>query len=65
MRFVQADLKQGLYVNRAMFDTSGGYKNLIKDQSNTALADLGGSACGIYAPDAIVGVLSSGNKLAK
>ena len=54
VRFVQGDLKQGLYIDGAKFDAGGNYRNWSEDE-NSAVHDLGGPSCGIYAPDAKVG----------
>jgi hypothetical protein len=50
---VQADLKQGLYVDGAKFDTGALCRNWLEDSS--AAQELGGPACGIFAPDANIG----------
>ena len=50
LSFVQADLKQGLYVDEASFDTRG-----ICHKWSEEDPELGGPACGIFAPDATVG----------
>jgi hypothetical protein len=50
---VQADLKQGLYVDGAKFDTGALCRNWLEDSS--AMEELGGPACGMYAPDANIG----------
>jgi len=54
LRLVQADLKQGLYVEGAKFDTGGLCRNW-SEGSNLAMDELGGPSCGIYAPDANIG----------
>jgi hypothetical protein len=53
LRFVQANLKQGLYIQNATFDTTKGCKWWTDNEA--AKIDLGGPACGLYAPDAQVG----------
>jgi hypothetical protein len=50
---VQADLKQGLYVDGAEFDTGAPCHNWLEDSSATQ--ELGGPACGIFAPYANIG----------
>jgi hypothetical protein len=48
---VEADLKQGLYVHGAKFDPGVPCCNCLKDKRQ----ELGGPACGIFAPDAKIG----------
>jgi hypothetical protein len=65
LRFVQATLRQGFYVNGATFDTTGGCNSWTEDQSNTASIELGGPACGIYAPDAEIGGIFEWKRISK
>jgi hypothetical protein len=58
LRFVQATLKQGFYVNGATFDGSQGCRRWL-DEANMASSELGGPACGIFAPLAVVGATFS------
>jgi hypothetical protein len=53
LRFAQANLKQGLFVTGATFDVRRPSKHWADDQSDTD-EDLGGPACGLYAPFAQV-----------
>jgi hypothetical protein len=55
LRFVQAALKQGFYLNGATFDTTAGCKSWTKSEKNIAAIELGGPSCGVYAPYAEVG----------
>ena len=55
LRFVQADLKQGLYLNDATFDPTKICQSWTKDQSNAASIELGGPSCGIFARHATIG----------
>jgi uncharacterized protein YjbI with pentapeptide repeats len=55
LRLVQADLKQGLYVDEAEFDTGTICRNWTKEDLSSGVRELGGPSCGIYAPDATVG----------
>ena len=55
LRFIQANLKQGLFIDDTSFDVSKECKSWTQGEKGTAALDLGGPACGIYAPDAEVG----------
>jgi hypothetical protein len=55
LRFVQANLKQGFYLNGAKFETRAGCKSWTTKDENIAANQLGGPACGVYAPDAQIG----------
>jgi hypothetical protein len=55
LRFVQANLKQGLYLNDATFDPTKASQSWTKDQSNAASIELGGPSCGIFARHATIG----------
>jgi hypothetical protein len=54
LRFVQANLKQGFYVQETIFDGSQGCRRWLSG-ANLALDELSDPACGIYAPLATVG----------
>ena len=55
LRFVQASLKQGCYLNGATFDASKLCRSWTKDRSNAASRELSDASCGIYARDATIG----------
>src|SRR5262249_2707487 len=55
LRFTQANLKQGLFISDSTFDVTKDCKLWTKNEKDTAVIDLEGPACGIYAPDADVG----------
>jgi hypothetical protein len=55
LRFVQAKLKQGLYLSGAAFDTTRGCRRWTEGEANIAAIELGGPCCGIYARNAEVG----------
>jgi hypothetical protein len=54
LRFVLAEFRQGFYVRNAFFDMTAPPPPWLTD-SGMAVVELGGPACGIYAPDAKVG----------
>jgi hypothetical protein len=53
LRFVQASLQQGLEVDNAVFDVTGESHHWLPEE-NTYIPQLGGHACGFYAPSAVV-----------
>jgi hypothetical protein len=55
LRFVQANLRQGFYLDGATFDTTGRCNAWTKDQSNAAAIEMGGPSCGIFARHATIG----------
>jgi hypothetical protein len=65
VRFVQGNLKQGLYLNGATFDTTQGCKQWTKKEDNIAATELGGPSCGLYAPSAEIGGLFLFEKVKK
>jgi hypothetical protein len=62
IRFIQANLKQGLSVRNAKFDVT--IESRSWDQNSSA-DDLGGSACGLYAPLAQIGSTFTWKKIEK
>jgi hypothetical protein len=65
LRFIQASLKQGLMINETSFDVTKECKSWTKNEKGIAAIDLGGPACGIYAPDAEVGAVFRWKRITK
>ena len=55
LRFVQASLKQGFYLNGATFDTTRRCHSWTKERSNAAMMELGGPCSGVFARLAQIG----------
>jgi hypothetical protein len=65
LRFTQANLKQGLFITGATFDTAKPCRFWTTSDDDSAAKELGGPACGIYAPDVDVGAGVSWKRITK
>lgn len=54
LRFVQANLQQGLFLDGTVFDRGGTFDASLSPSDN-ATTDLGPNVCGVYMPEAVVG----------